>query len=336
MLLTDLLEARRNPEMNPKVKSGLEKYLEGHYYVTFTDIPKVGVNPRLSWTTPYGIYAYPLFSPLSESWVRQGFPFAGHREYANVLSNRGNELMLSSVDNHHVERVNELFASEFGQEIVDIAMSDFRSRDPAKTFWGMTNYLAGARTLGKQNVSAQKFYMMIREIAWKLIVKWNALLRELGWDTITDDVGNVIHNLEKFQTVFLNPRAITLVERFRNPLKPTNKQIKTPQHLAQLLDTTGINPYYLFLNTMELRYTTLNGINYNVVMTPANGRVLGQRSKIEVGDFRPFTIISDKEKEFFRAFVTNAFSVEERQELAEIIRAKVSDSDLSNLLGFDD
>ena len=61
--------ARSNPEKNPRETPlyQLKKYIDiPDTYVSFTELPKLGLNPKSpsDFNTPIGIYAY----PLKEAW----------------------------------------------------------------------------------------------------------------------------------------------------------------------------------------------------------------------------------------------------------------------------
>lgn len=58
-----LLELRKNPEKNIYVGAWdyLEKYKnDPDVYISFTEIDKIGINPKSKYNTPIGIYCYPL------------------------------------------------------------------------------------------------------------------------------------------------------------------------------------------------------------------------------------------------------------------------------------
>ena len=66
MIIRDIVEARKNPELNPKVanfyqlRSLIEKHGIDNLFVRLSGIPKFGANPTAEYdTTPLGIYAYP-------------------------------------------------------------------------------------------------------------------------------------------------------------------------------------------------------------------------------------------------------------------------------------
>ena len=72
MHIKEIVEARKNPELNPK--ESVNKQLKDLYdattdtipgsniknlFVSFTDLDKLGINPTSRYNTPIGIYAYP-------------------------------------------------------------------------------------------------------------------------------------------------------------------------------------------------------------------------------------------------------------------------------------
>jgi hypothetical protein len=90
------LEARKNPELNPKISTyeALKKYKnDPDIYISFTEIQKIGINPNSSYDSPLGIYTY----PLKEIWefykiqLKQKFkgvlPFAARQPHIWVLRN---------------------------------------------------------------------------------------------------------------------------------------------------------------------------------------------------------------------------------------------------------
>lgn len=96
--------ARRNPDKNAKlniIKQLRPFYLKDEdnekpkYFISFTKLPKLGVNPNFIYDNPLGIYAY----PLSQMWlkiVNDKIPFAGDRPYVQVLKRTTNKILDSS------------------------------------------------------------------------------------------------------------------------------------------------------------------------------------------------------------------------------------------------
>ena len=66
----------------------VEKYVDTGAYITFSDVPKFGTNPKYSYaTTPYGFYGYPLTRTVFEDWRHaRGFAvkYAAERQWVLV------------------------------------------------------------------------------------------------------------------------------------------------------------------------------------------------------------------------------------------------------------
>lgn len=100
-------ELRKNPEMNPHIGAWdyVDKYKDDDdVYISFTEIDKIGINPKSKYNTPVGIYTYPLkefikdymgfdTSPTSQmidnikftNSVGRYAPFAGNAKYVNFI-----------------------------------------------------------------------------------------------------------------------------------------------------------------------------------------------------------------------------------------------------------
>ena len=67
------------------IVSLLNKYrTRDDVYISYSDIPKLGINPQSDFKTPIGIYAYPL-KEMWESVENNAVPYAGKREYVIVF-----------------------------------------------------------------------------------------------------------------------------------------------------------------------------------------------------------------------------------------------------------
>jgi hypothetical protein len=133
----EILEARRNPEQNPKVSAldSLKKYKgRDDVYVSFTDDvgtksnpdvaaepyntgtginakgkshnsrgSKIGINPKYDHGTPLGIYAYPISYVLDRSSGEPDVPYAADRPYIQVIRSTGNMLDLQKYSQDDLE-----------------------------------------------------------------------------------------------------------------------------------------------------------------------------------------------------------------------------------------
>ena len=99
-----LFEKRRNPDQNPKISAHeyLEKYKDDpDIYISFSNIPKIGINPKSDFNTPLGIYTY----PLKEIWKQRignrketkDVPFAGDRKYIFILRSKNKKKFVNDM-----------------------------------------------------------------------------------------------------------------------------------------------------------------------------------------------------------------------------------------------
>ncbi len=94
MKILKLLEARRNPSLNPKIDTltSLKQLkakmatIDGELtngFVSFTDHNKIGVRPSNSYVSPTGIYAYDIDYVINQ-WGN--LPYAADRKFLKVFS----------------------------------------------------------------------------------------------------------------------------------------------------------------------------------------------------------------------------------------------------------
>ena len=117
MKTIDIIEARVNPEQNPKVP--LTKIIVNaamqttdeiagvkNLFVSFTEKDKLGIYPGSEFNTPYGIYSYGI--DYLADHVKSGkrlidLPYAGNEPYANMFSVSGNIINVNTITENEVE-----------------------------------------------------------------------------------------------------------------------------------------------------------------------------------------------------------------------------------------
>ncbi len=94
-ILQELLEARSHPELNPKISGyeALKPYAnDPDIYISYTSIDKIGINPKSSYNTPFGIYTYPLkgtiWNEIEKAKDSHAVPFAGDNPYIWILKSK--------------------------------------------------------------------------------------------------------------------------------------------------------------------------------------------------------------------------------------------------------
>lgn len=78
----------------PSVAEQITKYLTDderpQYYMQFSDIDKLGINPQSDFNTPLGIYSYPITQDTLQSLYKGQLPYATERNYIIVFKIRDN------------------------------------------------------------------------------------------------------------------------------------------------------------------------------------------------------------------------------------------------------
>jgi len=215
ILLKDIvLELRSNSELNPKISAleALSKYKDDElFFITFTTIEKVGLNPQSPFSTPVGVYAYRLKDVYHEL-ESKNYLFGSDRPFVNVLklvTNRILDLEKYNNKSADLKKLKNIYESETDESFDDI-LREFDKKDDllyttdtdGKYVYGLLNFISN-RITGK--AGAVK----------KSMIYFNTLLRKMGYDVVIDRTGTV-HLLQPSQAIFLVPSAYKFVEKIIN------------------------------------------------------------------------------------------------------------------------
>jgi len=181
----------------------IEKYKDDpNIYISFTVIPKLGINPLTNFNTPAGVYAY----PLKEMWDKFDDPefntFADKRPYIQVL--RGNPSVkhiddLSKYDSKDFDDDMDILRKKYGNNKISRLVADARDYSYFKTPGGIFWYVT--RSLG--NKDSKKWYSILK--------------KDLGYGYIADKEGlGMIHEAEPTQAFFLDNKAYEHIDMLKN------------------------------------------------------------------------------------------------------------------------
>ena len=228
-----LNEARKNPHLNPKVS--INQRIFDHWkntksipsstvknsFVSFTEIEKLGINPKSKYDTPLGIYSYSsdfIIETIGKSKSMKNLPFAGESPFANIFTVNTSkfniiDLQTISSSEQHIKSMKKFVKNEL--KMTDQEMETFFSNKIKKTealrqteggiFWYTTMKLA--QLLAKES-SSSRFN--------KVPVAWNAIFRNANIGGVIDNGDGIIHRLEPAQAVFFDKSVITKIERHDN------------------------------------------------------------------------------------------------------------------------
>ncbi len=250
MRYIEIIEARRNPDLNPKptMREQLTPYIgRDDVFISFTDDvgaashrkvdpnakdanisgAKIGINPQSSFDTPIGIYAYPLAYVLEKDFR---VPFAGGRPFMIVFEARdmSKVMNVNAYSNADLER--DLKKLGGFAHLHNRAFSGAKDDIPAAKFWNLTRMIAREIADDENEEANYENYDDYEDDddSWgygkeKVVaipsVKWNALLRGLGYDGVIDNGNGLIHENEPTQAVFFAKTAI-------NELKVINRRFE--------------------------------------------------------------------------------------------------------------
>lgn len=222
-----ITEKRKNPKTSINKQLAdiynnadiLEATNQPNCFVSFTEIDKLGINPKSTYNTPLGIYSYPasyIMDRIGGNNPMDNLPFAGNQPFANVFKANGNIVDLKHMQNSqavdYYRLIAKLWAEHSGQswkESVD--MIEMIIKD-SETYSNFSEYVGG------------RFWYVTREIAHHLArkynsptknthnpsvpVAWNKLFRDIGIDGCVDFGVGIIHTSEPTQAVFFSIKSI--------------------------------------------------------------------------------------------------------------------------------
>lgn len=235
-ILNIISEARKNPEQNPKtsINDIIKKAYDAtddhiaetkNLFVSFTAVDKLGINPKSTYHTPLGIYAYPatyVIDEIGPAVSMSSLPFAGDQPYANLFKVTGNIInlneMTASESRALAKKITTLWVHESGKEwkvavddveqiISDSERNATYSDYPGGRFWYITK------------VAAETLFGPVWKSTQRHVV-WNKLFRLIGIDGCIDPGVGIIHPDEPVQSVFFSIKAIHDVQRIYNKYSP--------------------------------------------------------------------------------------------------------------------
>ena len=281
MRINDLLEARRNPEENPKFSAVefLRQYKDNpHMYLHLAPIQKVGIYPKSSDShdSPVGIYAFRLADIWEndiERWNTGDYADKKARGLEFLSYHGGNFMFIleSDIDPYFADDYSEQDLANDITKLKQITGIDDETVDqlkkaartnlnfvdkPVGYLWGMTKALVGG----------------VREFDEHTYVntkKWNTLLRTMGYTGFNDTGYGYIHGAEHQQALFLSTAAFRVVDM--GTIKQKQKTVKIGDQsyeggrIPKDLHMRGFDSVFFYNNSPEdfksVRTWTVDGIS---------------------------------------------------------------------------
>lgn len=165
MRFAEIFERRSGGTKNPKMSeqdiiNKIKSYdaLGEYYYMSYTMIDKLGINPRSGYSTPIGIYSYPLVNSIVKDIERRGLkgvPYMGEAPYIWLFKpkNNGNGLVIDEYrQRDYVKDRDKLFefvskrdsriTSDVFTKIEDYSLSNSMFKFPAGNIWNLSRILS--------------------------------------------------------------------------------------------------------------------------------------------------------------------------------------------------
>ena len=242
MRVCELIEARKNPEQNPKtsinrivydaVKSAKGSEIGGtaNLFISFTSVDKLGINPKSKYKTPLGIYAYPgeyVVKSVGAHRSMRSLPFAGDSPHVNLFKARGNIINIATISVGEVREYYKKLAtlwSETSGESWKTSVDQIESLINDASSKAKFSDIPGGRLWYVTMMAAKELFAD----KWRTEppVAWNKLFRSIGIDGVVDyapDGGTgIIHTSEPSQAVFFTINSIGNVQRHSNLYSPAS------------------------------------------------------------------------------------------------------------------
>ena len=305
MYVYELIEARKNPEQNPKtsinrivydaVKSARGSEIGGttNVFVSFTTVDKLGINPKSGYKTPLGIYAYPgefVAKTVGAHRSMRSLPFAGDSPHVNLFKARGNIINIATISvgevREYYKKLAKLWSETSGESwktsvdqiesLINDASSKAKFSDiPGGRLWYVTMMAARELFADKWRTEPP--------------VAWNKLFRLIGIDGVVDytpDGGTgIIHTSEPSQAVFFTINSIGNVQRHSNLYSPASGELDARIKDGKDAHQEIIKHATILKQTKDpeevLAYLTNNGFQYIRLIKDQGMRsfILGQQPR---------------------------------------------------------
>jgi hypothetical protein len=233
----------------------LEKYRgQKDVFVHFSSVQKIGVNPRTTYKTPAGVYAYPIDYVLSKSVKK--LPYGNEFSFIFVIRAKDKILNL----NEYTMQQYNLDKKKLYNYVVELIKN---KNHP----WSLEYY--------KNAVNAVKDSSKIKSpggYLWYLMwvcsdhnpAIWNRILRYLGYNVVADYSEGIIHENEPTQAIFTTVKAFEVVEHFNNN---DAKYLKT----SKLYKWAEFNPQSFYDNFMKGKtYGQILQIKFAIFLSKIN------------------------------------------------------------------
>ena len=216
----------------PSTTEALEKYVADdfkapEYFMQFSDINKLGINPSSKYNTPLGIYSYPITKQIFRLFTKGKLPFAQDRKYIIVFKPKEDKNVIISlgkknnggIDDETYKAALDDLVPELNKANKWIDDSDLSADEWDAEASGDSNNTGYGKARSTTNLGKLWYFTYLIRNDSKA---WRTLLQnKLGIDGVVDAAGEgFIHPSERIQGVFFSKDVIEQVETIRNTETP--------------------------------------------------------------------------------------------------------------------
>ena len=216
----------------PSTTEALEKYVADdfkapEYFMQFSDINKLGINPSSKYNTPLGIYSYPITKQIFRLFTKGKLPFAQDRKYIIVFKPKEDKNVIISlgkknnggIDDETYKAALDDLVPELNKANKWIDDSDLSADEWDAEARGDSNNTGYGKARSTTNLGKLWYFTYLIRNDSKA---WRTLLQnKLGIDGVVDAAGEgFIHPSERIQGVFFSKDVIEQVETIRNTETP--------------------------------------------------------------------------------------------------------------------
>ena len=249
----ELLEARKNPELNPKISlnAELKAYVDKFGkdgFISFTSIDKLGINPGSDYDTPIGIYAYPVMyayhDVLGDDQHARRLPFAGSNPYATLFSATNGVIDLHTFSESDlasaIKKLKSIYGTRDVETSISYALESGRVQTAGGQLWAITMKLSKIIKGGEPPIV------------------WNKIFRSIGINGCVDSEGeDIIHPNEPTQAVFFKkPGVIENEKRVLNkyaPVSIAHRKLTGEERHRKIAELAALrkNDFFAYLGKLD-------------------------------------------------------------------------------------
>jgi len=213
----------------PRWKTKLNQYVDKGYFVTFTSVPELSLNPVNDYNTPTGIYSYQLATGNKVA------DFATNRQYAIVFKPKPG-LNLLNLQKYNLgqydadkQKLLKLLPDPMVAGFIEEAEENAKVQSYGGYLWYVTraiaNQLEKHKETARRNNTGEMSVKDKKKAVWNdtshlqrvipidAANEWTKILRNtLGYHGVIDEGDGIIHSHEPAQAVFWESRYLATVE----------------------------------------------------------------------------------------------------------------------------